>query len=438
MLSKDENEALIRVGPGTLMGNLMRSYWIPFYLGAELQRDDQPQRVRLLGESLIVYRDSAGAVGLLEEQCCHRGASLYYARNEECGLRCVYHGWKYDTTGACVDQPNEPPENAFKTKVRQPGYPCLERNGVVWTYMGPLRPLPPLPDLEWNTVPESRCALALPRVQESNYLQPIEGEYDSSHAPILHAGLPGATFGDKARNNRAIPRFYTRDTGYGVLIGARYKHEGNEGDYWRIYPFQLPFYTLVNVNPTQSTDILFSGHAFVPMDDEHTLAFGFTWHPTRDLTERERTYLREGAGFENIHPTHDSFLPRHSGPYGAYWPKLNASNDFGHDYAAQRSNLRWSGVPGLWPQDVAVQVGFGPITDRTKEHLGAADAGQIAMRKRLLGAARALRDRGTTPPGVEDPSIYVSRPTQTLIPPEREEEWYREIEPLVAGPYAGA
>lgn len=438
MLSKAENEALTRVGPGTLMGDLMRSYWLPFYLSEELEAGGQPERIRLLGEDLIAFREGSGAVGLVAEQCPHRGASLYFARNEACSIRCIYHGWQFDIAGACLEQPNEPPESTFKNKVQLTAYPCRERNGVIWAYMGSLRPLPALPALEWNTVPQSRYMLALPRVQETNFMQPIEGEYDSSHAPILHAGLPGVTFGDITRSNRAIPRFHTHETDYGVVIGARYARESPEGNYWRIYPFLLPFYTIVNVNPTQADAVLFSGHAYVPIDDEHTLAFGFTWHPTRDLTGVERTYLENGPGFENIHPTRDSFLPRHSGPYGSYWPKLNLGNDWGHDYKAQRTNQRWSGIPGVWPQDVAVQVGFGPIVDRSREHLGGADAGQIAMRKRLLGAARALRDDGHLPPGVEDASVYASRPTQTLIPEEREPEWYREIDPLVAGPYTGS
>src|SRR5436853_6861372 len=147
MLSKEENEVLTRVGPGTLMGDLMRQYWLPFLYSSEVEADGPPLRVRLLGEDLVVFRDSAGKLGLLGTHCPHRGASLFFGRNEEEGLRCVYHGWKFDTTGQCVDMPSEPAESNFKTKIKATAYPCVERNGIVWTYMGPRETPPPLPEL---------------------------------------------------------------------------------------------------------------------------------------------------------------------------------------------------------------------------------------------------------------------------------------------------
>src|SRR5919204_4703625 len=144
MLNKHENDLITRVGPGTPMGNLMRQYWVPALLSSELPKPDcDPLRVLLLGEKLIGFRDSEGRVGLLENACPHRGASLFYGRNEACGLRCVYHGWKFDVDGNCVDMPNEPAESDFKEKVRAIAYPCVERNGIVWTYMGSRQPAPP-------------------------------------------------------------------------------------------------------------------------------------------------------------------------------------------------------------------------------------------------------------------------------------------------------
>jgi phthalate 4,5-dioxygenase oxygenase subunit len=176
------------------------------------------------------------------------------------------------------------------------------------------------------------------------------------------------------------------------------------------------------------------------MDDEHTLALGFTWHPSRALTDDERNEMVRGfpGGFEGIHPSAASFLPAHDGPYAKYWPKLNHANNWGLDYRAQHANERFSGIPGLWPQDVAVQRGFGPIADRTKEHLGASDLGQIAMRRRMMRAARALRDEGTLPPGSIDPGVHACRPTQMLIPDNREDRWYEEVEPQLSGPYAAS
>ena len=163
MLTSEDNELLCRVGPGTPMGDLMRQYWIPALLSSELpEPDGPPVRVRLLGENLIAFRDTSGKVGLIQNHCPHRGASLFFGRNEEDGLRCVYHGWKFDATGACVDMPSEPAESNFKAKVRARAYPCVERNGVVWAYMGPRPTPPPLPDLEPNmlaaaSTPCRRC-----------------------------------------------------------------------------------------------------------------------------------------------------------------------------------------------------------------------------------------------------------------------------------------
>src|SRR5579872_6470814 len=151
MLSQEENELLTRTGPGTPMGALLRRYWLPAMLAAELpEAEGPPQRIRLLGEDLIAFRASNGQIGLLAANCPHRGASLFFGRNEECGLRCVYHGWKFDVAGRCVDMPNEPPESNFRDKVHQRAYPCRERNGLIWTYMGPLSDPPDLPALEWN------------------------------------------------------------------------------------------------------------------------------------------------------------------------------------------------------------------------------------------------------------------------------------------------
>src|SRR6266700_2179474 len=151
MLSKEDNELVTKVGPGTPMGNLMRQYWLPAMLSSELPSiDSDPVRVLLLGEQLIAFRDSTGKVGLLANNCPHRGASLFFGRNEESGLRCVYHGWKFDTAGRCVDMPNEPPESNFKDKVRARAYPCRDVNGMIWVYMGPRETPPPLPAFEVN------------------------------------------------------------------------------------------------------------------------------------------------------------------------------------------------------------------------------------------------------------------------------------------------
>src|SRR4051794_3545449 len=188
MLSTGDNGPVTRVGPGTPMGKLMRGYWVPAGLSSELPHPDcDPLRVLLLGEKLIAFRDTNGQVGLIQNHCPHRGASLFFGRNEEAGLRCVYHGWKFDVTGQCVDMPNEPAESNFKNKVRATAYPCQERNGVVWAYMGPRATPPPLPNLEGNMLPQGEWqANAMQR--ECNWLQGLEGDIDTSHFSFLHAG----------------------------------------------------------------------------------------------------------------------------------------------------------------------------------------------------------------------------------------------------------
>src|SRR5579859_5584040 len=186
MLKREENELITRTGPGTPMGNTIRRYWMPALLASELPHpDSDPVRLRLLGEDLIAFRDTDGKVGLIQNNCPHRGASLFFGRNEEAGLRCVYHGWKFDVTGACVDMPNEPAESDFKQKVRATAYPCVERNGIVWTYMGSRQMAPPLPELGWALVPaEARQSLRYARA--CNWLQALEGDIDSSHVNYLH------------------------------------------------------------------------------------------------------------------------------------------------------------------------------------------------------------------------------------------------------------
>src|SRR5437667_2253676 len=185
MLSKEDNELLCRVGPGTPTGQFMREYWLPAFVPGELEPDGPPLRLRLLGENLIAFKATSGKYGLMAHNCPHRGASLFFGRNEEEGIRCVYHGWKFDVTGQCIDMPNEPAESDFKNKVKAVAYPCVERNGIVWAYMGPPATPPPLPD--WLPNLDADCQLWL-RLQQSNWLQALEGDIDTVHAFFLHSG----------------------------------------------------------------------------------------------------------------------------------------------------------------------------------------------------------------------------------------------------------
>ena len=190
MLSKEDNQLLCRVGPGTLMGNLMREYWVPALPSTEFAAPDgPPKRMRLLGENLVMFRDSTGDVGTFVEACPHRGASLFFGRNEEGGLRCVYHGWKYDVTGACVDMPSEPAESNFKSKVRVKSYPTRDVNHMVWIYMGPCEVPPPFPAFEINTLPAANVNQPNIMMEEANWVQNLEGDLDSNHLDYLHSRL---------------------------------------------------------------------------------------------------------------------------------------------------------------------------------------------------------------------------------------------------------
>ncbi len=396
------------------MGELMRQYWLPALASTELPTPDgPPSRVRLLGEDLIAFRDSNGAVGLLGANCAHRGASLFFGRNEECGLRCVYHGWKYDVSGRCADMPNEPPESNFKDKVRQKAYPCRERGGVIWTYMGPLAEPPGLPELEFTLVPDDQRYLSK-RLQPTNFAQALEGEIDQSHVSFLHSSLqvqddgsPQAKVAD-IRSKDRHPHFEAIDSAIGVQIGAR-RAAADDMYYWRITQFLMPFFTLTGPygeNPSRST------RAWAPIDDENTMVYIITYHPLRPITDQEIARMRAGTG---LHVNADRFLPATSEPGGAWRTMANASNDYFLDYDLQREK-KFSGIPEFWAQDAACQESMGTIYDRSQEHLGTSDLGVIRVRQRWIEAAKALRDHGLTPPGADDPTLYRIRAAALLLP----------------------
>ncbi len=439
MLSTEDNQAVSRVGPGTLMGNLMRQYWIPAMLSSELPTpDSDPVRVLLLGEKLIAFRDTNGRIGLMDHNCPHRGASLFFGRNEECGLRCVYHGWKFSADGTCVDMPNEPAESDFKSKVRARAYRTQERGGVVWTYLGPRTEPPPLPDLEPNSIDDSEELLdAIQR--ECNWLQALEGDIDTSHFSFLHFGAqtveqarPG-TFQYYALKDRA-PRYSVLDTDYGAMYGA-YRPAQPGYLYWRIASFLFPFYAMIPPGVLGNQIVC---RAWVPMDDEHTMFFnmqaGRTRRPVGPVGPHGITGLEK--------------LPNTTDWYGRFRLVSDARNDYRIDRQRQRERLSFTGIPGIHTEDQAVTESMGPIYDRTTEHLSSADAMVIRVRRRLLDAARALADGGMVPYSVEHPEVYRQRSGGVILPEGA--DWveataelrkasvdHPEIDPALAGRGAG-
>jgi phenylpropionate dioxygenase-like ring-hydroxylating dioxygenase large terminal subunit len=421
MLSKEDNELITRVGPGAPMGRLLREYWIPALQTEDLSGpDSEPKRVRLLCEDLVAFRDSNGNVGLVAENCPHRGASLFFGRNEEAGLRCVYHGWKFDTSGACVDMPNEPPESNFKHKVRVGSYPCVELNGIIWTYMGPRKSPPPLPEIGWSLVPATQRQ-SLRYMRACNWLQALEGDIDSSHINYLHSRLKleeslAMTAGlYAARNERDIehrnyfrshgaPTLHVLDTEVGVTYGAR-RPAGEGQDFWRITQFLMPFYTSIPGNAETG-----SAKIWVPLDDDHVMIWEPSWSTVgRELSPTER------SGHTGRVPK-VGYLPNTSRPLEQWVFAANKSNEYLIDRQVQKTQ-NYTGLDESNPlQDGAVQESMGTIFDRSREHLGTADGMIIRTRRRLLNAAKALRDRGETPPGVDAPETYRRRGVQLTLP----------------------
>jgi nitrite reductase/ring-hydroxylating ferredoxin subunit len=422
MLSQADNELATRVGPGTPMGRVMREYWLPALESSDLEPDGAPMKVKLLGEDLIAFRDTTGKVGLLATHCPHRGASLFFGRNEESGLRCVYHGWKFSLTGECLDMPNEPPESDFKHKVRVAAYPCQERNGIVWTYMGPRGVPPPLPELEGNLVPRDHTYV-LRALRECNWLQALEGDVDSSHISYLHSLFgSSATFKYKDyeyRHRDKRPYFEVAPTEYGAIYGAR--RTIDELHYhWRLALFLMPFYTIIPPNYPSRLHL----SMWVPLDDENTLFWGLVWDPHHALSEEERRLKGRGAiaGFES-----EEYLPSNSEPLSRWRFTGGKDNDYLIDYTAQRT-LRFSGVPTFHLQDKAMTESMGPICDRRREHLTASDSMVIQVRRRLLGAVKQFQD-GVTPPGVDTPSIYRARSASLVL--DKQAPWLEGAQPFL-------
>ncbi len=409
MLTREENELITRVGRGTPCGELFRQYWLPVLLSSELPGPDcPPQRVRVLGEDLVAFRATSGRVGLLAENCPHRGASLFFGRNEEEGLRCVYHGWKFDVAGKCVDMPNEPAESNFKHKIHHTAYPCHEVNGVIWTYLGPRREPPPFPRLPWTLVPEANHAAAK-ITEDCNWVQVLEGDFDAVHAEFLHFDAErGGAEAFPLRRGYEPPHLEILFTEAGFTKASRHSR-GPEQYHWRLYQFLMPCFGML---PAAGDAVNY--RVAVPIDDGHTTFWNGRYSTSRELRADER--LRPGTnGYSEYQPNTSS------DPLRRWRMVTTLENNYLMDYEAQRSRQRFSGIPPVKPQDLAMTESMGTVMDRSREHLGTTDAAIIQMRRLLLAAIKGLRDHGATPPGVDSPDCYAVHSASVALP--RSADW---------------
>jgi phthalate 4,5-dioxygenase len=380
MLSVEDNELLTQTNPGMPMGELIRRYWIPALLSEEISAPDcPPVRVRLLGEELVAFRDSQGRIGLLAERCSHRGTSLYFGRNEECGLRCIYHGWKYDVEGNVLETPAEPGDSDFRKKLHHIAYPTHEAGGVIYAYLGPRARMPLFPAYEWTQVPLNQTYVTK-CLMECSYLQGLEGECDSSHLSFLHRAFTNERNQPLYKIDTS-PTYETEETDFGVRLIATRNAADNQ-HYVRFSAFVLPVYGCVPAGrPTNELDG-YEIHTYVPADDTHTWRYDIGFRRSRAVLEEE-IHRRKQIGPD-------------------YHRIRNASNNYLQDRHMQRT-VNFTGIEDFLNHDACATESMGPIFDRSKEHLGVSDKAVIAVRKCLLSTVKALQDDKELPHLVCDP-----------------------------------
>ncbi|MCL2393748.1 MAG: Rieske 2Fe-2S domain-containing protein [Acidimicrobiaceae bacterium] len=416
MLSHEENEILCRVGPGTLMGNLLRRYWMPACLSAELDRDGSPLEVRLLGEDLIAFRDTDGRVGLVDVNCPHRGASLYYGRNEDCGLRCIYHGWKFDVDGNCTEMPSE--RRSFADRIKLPNYPVHESGGIVWTYMGPVETMTPFRDFGTEDL-EADEVQATKLFWDCNWVQALEGNIDTAHISHLHQwfgnqqvpdndsdqpGYPDISWLGKLCWADRAPAVEVQDEWYGFrYVGIRDTPKGYK--HVRLTAFTMPSLTIIAAVPFSTRQLI-----VVPIDDHSSWRYSFK----TGVDPNPKGY---GASDSPVRSPHRMVGPSER---GIRLRTANAANHYEIDREFQKTES-FSGIRDFVAQDYAVTESMGPIYNRTKEHLGTTDLAVIRMRSMLLGAARGLAE-GKEPPGLTGQGDFrIIRSAEKVIEPN--EDW---------------
>ncbi|MDO8774443.1 MAG: Rieske 2Fe-2S domain-containing protein [Burkholderiaceae bacterium] len=384
MLTKEENELLCRIEGGAPMGQLMRRHWTPVCLIEEVaEPDGAPVKARAFGEDLVVFRDSDGRVGVMDEYCPHRGASLVLGRNEEGGLRCLYHGWKMDVEGNVLEMASEPAASDMAEKVKHTAYPTKEWGGMVWAYMGPRDTMPEFQPPAWAPTADTRVTIAK-AIIACNWAQILEGAIDSAHSSSLHSSdmVPARVEGAEATANTWLrpstdkaPRMQVQRTGYGFRYAAlrRPLKDAATHDYVRSTVFVAPATALIPPNNLYNV-----ANINVPMDDTNTAFYFIAWGHASQTPETEtwRKFLGQRIGVDLDEK---------------YVPLRNRDNLFWQDRQAMKAG-NFTGITGFPNQDIAMWVTMGPIADRSHDRLGASDLAIVEFRRQMLDAVRAVQD----------------------------------------------
>ena len=401
MLSREENELITRVEGDAPAGRLMRRYWLPALMSDEVvDPDGTPVRVRLVGQNLVAFRDSSGKLGMIDEACPHRLASLALGRNEEGGVRCIYHGWKFDVAGRCFDMPTEPAGYNFQDRMNVRSYPVREGGGLVWTYLGPPEHEPPFPAFDWTTKRRDQLAL-VKLIENTNYLQAAEGGIDTAHSWFLHRGVLQDWKHRSALSMDLSPRLEAEDTNYGFRYAAirRTNQDPDKFKYIKVTNFVFPATVLVprpldpNVKPIVQI--------FIPMDDTHTMHYSLFF--SIDDGPIDEQYIREDL---NWIPGVN--LDEH------YRLDTVEANGWKQDRAAMKDGSLYCGIKGFPRQDVACQESMGPIVDRSLEHLGTSDIAIIRMRRRMLDNVRRVMN-GLAPIGTDGSVDYPNLRSESRV-----------------------
>ncbi|PTQ75293.1 Rieske 2Fe-2S domain-containing protein [Celeribacter persicus] len=418
MLSTKDNQDLSLIGPGTLMGNFMRQFWIPACASRELEPDAAPMRLMLMGEKLVAFRDSEGRVGVLDHLCPHRCASLFFGRNEKSGLRCAYHGWKFDVEGNCLEMPNVPDKFDFSPKVKAKAYPVRERNGLVYVFMGDPASIPPLPEIDALMLPENEVDIFLMQ-RECNWLQSAEGDIDTSHFGFLHLGLVDDEDVDHDNIHAAsvldrAPEYFCKDAQWGTTYCAFRPAPQDDMTHYRFSHFQFPFFTLFPDGTFEDNMVVTCN---VPMDDTHTMVVVVTYKK-REEALRTR---KDGSAIPGLEidaaGTGVPMIPNDAGWFGRFRGERRASNDYLIDRAAQKSD-NWSGIETVVGQDQAMVESMGALVPREFEHMAPSDIMVARTRRRLLKAARAYAEKGVLPEVQTDVALSHNLRSGTFLAPK--------------------